>query len=122
MRHLPIDSCPAPQHAPGMQPRSGTCMRKPNLRALSLLGFLLVLACSEASLASIAIVPRDDEMVVESRAIVTGRVIGLATGVDPNTDRVYTYIRLEVNSVLKGAITEREIVLKELGGETADRG
>jgi len=97
-------------------------MRKPNPHVFSLLACLLVLACSEASLASTAIIPRDDEMVVESRAIVTGRVTGLSTAVDSNTDRVYTYIRLEVDTVLKGAITEREIVLKELGGETADRG
>jgi hypothetical protein len=61
-------------------------------------------------------------MVVESRAIVTGRVIGLSTSVDANTELVYTYIRLEVNRVLKGNITAREIVLKELGGETRDRG
>jgi hypothetical protein len=61
-------------------------------------------------------------MVVESRAIVTGQVIGLSTAVDPSTNRVYTYIRLEVNTVLKGGITEQEIVLKELGGETAALG
>ena len=97
-------------------------MRKPNLQVLSLLGCLFVLACGQAALASTAIVPGDDEMVVESRAIVTGRVIGLSTAGDPNTNRVYTYIRLEVNTVLKGAVTEREIVLKELGGETADLG
>jgi Matrixin len=97
-------------------------MRKPNLHVLWLLGCLFVLACGEAALASTAIVPRDDEMVVESRAIITGRVIGLSTAVDSNTDRVYTYIRLEVDTVLKGAITEREIVLKELGGETAELG
>ncbi len=61
-------------------------------------------------------------MVVESRAILTGRVIGLSTSVDASTELVYTYIRLEVNTVLKGNITAREIVLKELGGETRDRG
>src|SRR5712692_4301669 len=97
-------------------------MRKPNLKVLSLLGCLFVLACSEAALASTAIIPRDDEMVVESRAIITGKVIGQSAAVDPNTNRVYTYIRLEVDMVLKGAVTEREIVLKELGGETAEFG
>jgi len=61
-------------------------------------------------------------MVVESRAIVTGRVTGISTAADANTGLVYTYIRLEVNTVLKGKIADREIVLKELGGETSDRG
>ena len=97
-------------------------MHKRRLHILSLVGCLLMVACSEAALATTAVVPRDDEMVVESRAIVTGRVTGLSTAVDANTDLVYTYIRLEVNTVLKGKITEREIVLKELGGETRDRG
>ena len=97
-------------------------MHKRRLHILSLVGCLLVIACSQAAQATTAVVPRDDEMVVESRAIVTGRVIGLSTAVDANTELVYTYIRLEVNSVLKGSITAREIVLKELGGETRDRG
>jgi hypothetical protein len=101
---------------------SGIHMHIRRLHILSLVGCLLVIACSQAAHATTAVVPRDDEMVVESRAIVTGRVIGLSTSVDANTELVYTYIRLEVNTVLKGNITAREIVLKELGGETRDRG
>ncbi len=97
-------------------------MLKRRSHVLSLAACLLVLAFGEAAFATTAIIPRDDEMVVESRAIVTGKVIGLSTRADANTGLVYTYIRLEVNSVLKGMIAEREIVLKELGGETRDRG
>ncbi len=87
-----------------------------------IVGCFLVIACSGAALATTAIIPRDDEMVVESRAIVTGRVTDVSTAVDTNTDLVYTYIRLQVNEVLKGQIIDREVVLKELGGETRDRG
>lgn len=97
-------------------------MLKGRLHILSLIGCLLVIACTEAALATTAKVPSDVDMVVESRAIVTGRVVGVSTSVDANTDLVYTYIRLEVNTVLKGNVTEREIVLKELGGETRKRG
>jgi len=61
-------------------------------------------------------------MVVESRAIVTGKVTEVSTAVDTDTDLVYTYIRLQVSEVLKGQIIDREVVLKELGGETRDRG
>lgn len=96
-------------------------MVKRRLHVLSLAA-LLVLAYGEAALATIAVVPRDREMVVESRAIVTGRVIGLSTGVDANTGVVYTYVRLQVSAVMKGMISESEIVLKEMGGETLDRG
>ena len=94
--------------------------RRPHI--LTLVGFLLVIACAPAALATTAVVPRDDEMVVESRAIVTGRVVSVSTSVDANSDFVYTYIRLQVTTVLKGEVTEREIVLKELGGETRERG
>jgi hypothetical protein len=97
-------------------------MLKGRLHILSLLGCLLVIAASETALATTAIVPRDEDMIIESRAIVTGRVLGISTAVDQHSDLVYSYIRLEVNSVLRGNITEREIVLKELGGETGDHG
>src|SRR5262249_19734621 len=87
-----------------------------------IVGCFLVIACGGAALATTAVIPRDDEMVVESRAIVTGRVTDVSTAVDTNTDLVYTYIRLQVNEVLKGKIIDSEVVLKELGGETRDRG
>lgn len=89
---------------------------------LSLLGCLLVLALSAAAVATTAVMPRDEDMVVESRAIITGKVLGVSTAVDSNNHYVYTYVRLAVNTVLKGSILEQEIVLKELGGETSDRG
>ena len=97
-------------------------MLKGRLHILSLIGCLLVIAASETALATTAVVPRDEDMVIESRAIVTGRVLGTSAAVDSNSGLVYTYVRLEVNGVLRGNIAEREIVLKELGGETSDNG
>jgi Matrixin/Putative Ig domain len=95
-----------------------------NLRAvaLSLLAGLVVLASNESSLATTARVPKDESMIVESRAIVTGKVAGVSVAVDSITELVYTYIRLNVDEVLKGEVTTSEIVLKELGGETAEYG
>jgi len=97
-------------------------MRKQGLLVFSLLGCLFILYHSRSALATTAIIPQDQEMVVESRAIVTGRVTEISTGVDRDTQLVYTYIRLDVSRVLKGEIAEREIVLKELGGETRELG
>jgi hypothetical protein len=95
---------------------------KPKTVLLSLLGCLLVIASSDRALGTTAVIPRDDEMVVESRAIVMGKVVALSTAVDSNTELVYTYVRVSLNTVLKGQLTESEIVLKELGGETHDHG
>lgn len=85
---------------------------------------LCVLLCGafQTSLASTAVVPLDEEMVVESRAIVTGRIMEVSTGLDASKGVVFTYVRLSVESVLKGQISESEVVLKEPGGETAEFG
>jgi hypothetical protein len=97
-------------------------MNKRRLFLLSVVACLVVFAVSVGTFATTAIVPTDEQMVVESRAIVTGRVAGIFSTVDSRTDLVYTYVRLDVNRVLKGNIVSQQIVLKELGGETADHG
>jgi hypothetical protein len=76
----------------------------------------------QTALASTAVVPRDEEMVVESRAIVTGKVMEVSTQLDASKGVVFTNVRLMVETVLKGHIIESEVVLKELGGETAEFG
>lgn len=83
---------------------------------------LMLCGAFQTALASTAIVPLDEEMVVESRAIVTGKVMEVSTQLDPSKGVVFTYVRLMVNKVLKGEIFESEVVLKELGGETAEIG
>src|SRR4029077_11327509 len=87
--------------------------------------FVCLLLCGgfkTTTLASTAIIPSDEEMVIESRGIVTGKVMEISTGVDSSKGLVFTYVRLKVETVLKGRISESEIVLKELGGETAELG
>jgi hypothetical protein len=59
-------------------------------------------------------------MVISARAIVIGEVSDIATGVQ--NDRVYSYIRLKVDEVLKGNHMASEIILKQLGGEHGDLG
>ena len=83
---------------------------------------LLLCGAFQTTLASTAIIPTDAEMVIESRAIVTGKVLEISTGIDSSKGLVFTYIRLRIDSVLKGQISTSEIVLKELGGETAELG
>lgn len=86
--------------------------------------YVCLLLCSviKTTPASTAIIPTDEEMVIESRAIITGKVLEISTGIDSSRGLVFTYVRLRVDSVLKGRISESEIVLKELGGETAELG
>jgi Putative Ig domain len=83
---------------------------------------LMVLAvCAETASATTVIIPADDDMIVGARAIVRGRVLAITCDVDPQ-GRIYTYVTLRVNEVLKGRITARHIVLKEPGGQVGLQG
>ncbi|MEW6127080.1 MAG: putative Ig domain-containing protein, partial [Acidobacteriota bacterium] len=84
--------------------------------------FALILICSQTSFATTVVIPTDDAMVLGSRAIVRARVLAVGTSYDEQTNRVYSYITLRIQEVLKGKIKERKIVLKELGGETPTMG
>ncbi|HKY06291.1 MAG TPA: hypothetical protein VJQ56_15450, partial [Blastocatellia bacterium] len=83
--------------------------------------FICLLGLSRPASASTFIIPTDDDMIIGARAIVTGRVLSVGSSYDQNQDRIYTYVTIKVQEVIKGEITERRIVLKELGGEVGDK-
>jgi hypothetical protein len=87
------------------------------------LGLLILLMCAaQVTLATtITTPPADDDMVIGARAIIRGKVLSLSTGIDEQ-NRIYTYITLKVQEVIKGQITEHKIVIKEEGGQYGDRG
>jgi hypothetical protein len=84
--------------------------------------FFLCLLCSvQIAGATTVTIPADDDMIVGARAIVRGRVLSVGSALDERQDRIYTYITLRVQEVIKGRITTRRIVIKELGGIVGDR-
>ena len=89
---------------------------------LSLVLASIILSSSGSAPASTFTVPSDDELIVGARAIVRGKVLSLSCQLEPEQDRLFTYITLRVQEVLKGAIVERRIVLKEEGGQVGTRG
>jgi len=88
----------------------------------SLLLLIGILTCAQSSFATTVIIQSDDEMIIEARAIVRGRVLAIETGLDERQDHIYTYVTIKVQEVLKGQITRRKIVLKQPGGEYGRRG
>jgi len=72
--------------------------------------------------ASIFVVPTDDDLIIGARAIVRARVLSMSCQSDAATGRIFTYVRLRVNEVFKGKIDQREIVIKEEGGQVGTRG
>ncbi|HXG68682.1 MAG TPA: matrixin family metalloprotease [Blastocatellia bacterium] len=77
---------------------------------------------NRTALATTVIIPSDADMVIGARAIVTGKVLEVSTAWDASSDVVFTYIRLTIHDILKGELPEREIILKQPGGETYHRG
>ena len=82
----------------------------------------IILSCAGSAQATTFTVPSDDELIIGARAIVRGKVLSLTSRLDPAQDRIFTYITLRVNEVLKGRIVERKIVLKQEGGQLGTRG
>ncbi len=92
-----------------------------NLALKSLILFISFLGLAHQALATTVIIPADDELIISSRAIVRGKVLSVMSAYDSEQDRIYTYVTVKVQEVLKGNITEKKIVLKELGGTVGDR-
>ncbi|MFY9609109.1 MAG: putative Ig domain-containing protein [Blastocatellia bacterium] len=82
----------------------------------------IILSCAGSARSTTFTVPSDDELIIGARAIVRGKVLSLSCQLDPEQDRIFTYITLRVLEVLKGQIVERKIVLKEEGGRLGMRG
>ncbi len=90
------------------------------LKVLVLLTCLL--GCTQQVLATTATIPSDDDMIIGARAIVRGKVLSIGSSFDEQQNRIFTYITLRVQEVIKGQISERKIVIKEEGGQVGMRG
>ncbi|MFY9554760.1 MAG: matrixin family metalloprotease [Blastocatellia bacterium] len=64
----------------------------------------------------------DTELIVNSRLIVTGRVVSTIGAWDDSGSMVWTYVKVRVDRVLKGESPGRTVVLKQLGGAVGEAG
>jgi hypothetical protein len=88
---------------------------------ICVLGVCALAAAIGVAKADIAPQWSDDQLASFADAIVTGRVTDVSTGRD-GTGAIYTYVAISVDTVLKGDIAEREIVVKQLGGVIGGEG
>ena len=84
--------------------------------------FTIFLGLGQSVLATTVIMPSDDNMIIEARAIVRGKVLSVGSALDEQQNRIFTYTTVRVQEVLKGQIFERKIVIKEEGGQVGMRG
>src|SRR6185369_5755377 len=89
------------------------------IKSLFLLTVVFIL--TQTSLATTAVRPSDDDLNIGARAIIRGKVVSIESAADETSNRIFTYITVKVQEVIKGQITERRIVLKEMGGQVGDR-
>src|SRR5258708_21037150 len=83
---------------------------------------MTLLALAGSASATTFITPNDDNLSIASRAIMRGQVVSIGADYDESTGFVFTYVKVKVQEVLKGNITSRTVVLKELGGEADGHG
>lgn len=85
------------------------------------LSVVLLLCLGQAGKATTVVIPSDDDMVIGARAIVRAKVTAVETGLEERTNDVYTYVSLKLEDVFKGRFHSRKIVIKQIGGQAADR-
>ena len=76
---------------------------------------LLVLGLAQHAMASSGPRWSEQQLTDFSAAIVAGRVSAIATAAD-GSGGIYTYVSIDVSEVLKGAVPDGRLVLKQAGG------
>src|SRR6266571_140211 len=106
-----------------MQTERSSYMKRSGFTLIRIIGFLfLFYALAPHARATTVVMPSDTEMIVNSRLIVTARVISVTSAWDDQRSMVWTYVELLVDRTLKGELPDRTIVLKQMGGAVGDSG
>ena len=64
----------------------------------------------------------DAQLVGFADVILRGRVTGLGVALDERVGTPYTHVAVDVSEVLKGALPDRRVTIKQLGGRVGGRG
>ena len=94
--------------------------RKTGTLAVALSLFSLLFAATAH--ASTFVMASDDDLIIGARAIVRAKVLSISCQMDEQTGRIFSYVRLRVQEVLKGDVVDSQVVLKQEGGQVGSRG
>lgn len=87
---------------------------------LSVTAFSLVVLWATAALALTTIKRTFDELVALSEFILIGTVTSVESTLDPERERIYTYVTLADLEVIKGELQDNAYVLRVSGGTVGD--
>ncbi len=83
---------------------------------------LVALLIARAAVASIVLPLTRDALIDQSQVVVIGRVVAIASAVDPAVNEIYTYVTVQPSEILKGLSGNGPLVIKLLGGLVGNRG
>ncbi len=98
-------------------------MTRLHLRSLPpIITLLLVFAAVDAARAASAPRWSDEQLVGFSDVILTGRVADVTSGRDDSVGTIYTYVHVDVDEVLRGAVNTSRVIVKQMGGVAGEIG
>jgi hypothetical protein len=80
----------------------------------------VILVLGQITQATTVVMLNDEDLAVSSRAIVRGKVAAIESRFDDSHKRIYTYVTIDIKSLLKGNLNNRQIVIRQLGGRVGD--
>jgi hypothetical protein len=80
------------------------------------------LLLTKAAIAGISLPLSRDALITQADVVAIGRVIAVASAIDPGVNEVYTYITIQPSEMLKGLSGDGPLVVKQLGGIVGSRG
>src|SRR6185369_3684670 len=95
-------------------------MKYNRLLLLAPLAVVVSLCAAQAGRATTIIPVSDEDLALSSAVIVEGRVVRLDPAFEAGPGVVYTYVTFDVTRVIKGDLAPGRVVLKQLGGITAE--
>jgi hypothetical protein len=78
-----------------------------------------ILGCWQWVEASVIVPPSETDLVKQAAGIVVGRVLAIEARQEGGLGNVWTYVTIAREEVWKGTLTQRELVIKQPGGQTA---
>ncbi|HKG20692.1 MAG TPA: matrixin family metalloprotease, partial [Blastocatellia bacterium] len=93
-------------------------------RKLAEIALLLVVLCllARPSTATTVVMLSDEEMVVNSRFILSGEVRSVTSAWDDSQSMIWTYVEVRAERFYKGELATKKIVLKQAGGAVGSSG
>jgi hypothetical protein len=88
----------------------------------AVISVIILSFCPSPLKATTVVMLSDEELIVDSRVIITARIGSVTSAWDQSHSMIWTYVEVHPNRVIKGNLSETTLVLKQLGGNDEHSG